>query len=141
MSSKNPIFIVVILATLSSDFTVGLTKDDRANDNFEFTRVEPGNELGITTKVIAHIHRPAKKITETWRLNREFTPEQVMKTLYDMCSDEPIVHVVNHLKIIFKTQTLYSWTQFATFISLLFRLYGFRKARLSGITVPLAMKV
>lgn len=64
---------------------------DNDEDKFLFTRAEPGNGLGIVTKIIAHIHRPVNKTTETWRLNREFTPTEVVTVLNSMCSEELIV--------------------------------------------------
>lgn len=84
-------------------FVIGLTisigHGHDSQEKFEFTRIEPGNELGITTKVIAHIHRPAKKTTETWTLNREFTPDIVVETLNATCSEKLIVRVVFLIKV------------------------------------------
>lgn len=86
-----------LLIFFVTGLTISIGHGHDSQEKFEFTRIEPGNELGITTKVIAHIHRPAKKTTETWTLNREFTPDIVVETLNATCSEKLIVCIkCNH---------------------------------------------
>ncbi|CAL8096031.1 unnamed protein product [Orchesella dallaii] len=81
----------VITVTLSEDeelFTAEHEKQNIPVTKFKYARKEPGNELGVFTKVIAHIHRKANQTTDEWRLNKEYLPDDVYESLKLRCEEK-----------------------------------------------------
>ncbi|ODN05884.1 hypothetical protein Ocin01_00748 [Orchesella cincta] len=80
--------VAVTKSTGDDENKLSSGESDNTIEKFEYIRKEPGNELGIFTKIIAHIHRKANQTTDEWRLNRDYLPDDLFESLKLRCEEK-----------------------------------------------------
>lgn len=95
------VFVQIITASLSFDQgNEGIKKQvqNETEEKFEYFRTEPGNELGIFAKIIAHVFRKANQTIEEFHINRAYLPDDVYESLLSQC-DNKVIFVFDLISI------------------------------------------